>query len=70
MADISIEWTLVTKCFLLQIQTLLIMIGVRITNYNSVLLQLVMTNPYLFIYLLTYLCHVQDALRAVTKSAD
>ena len=43
------------------------MIVVRITNYNSALLQLVMTKPYLFIYLFIYLCRVQDTLRAVTK---
>ena len=68
MADISIQRILATKYFLLQIQTLVIMIVVGITNYNSALLQHVMTNPYLFIYL--FICvRVQDALRAVTKWA-
>ena len=70
MADISIQRILATKYFLLQIQTLVIMILVGITNYNSALLQHVMTSPYLFIYLLIYLficVRLQDALRAVTK---
>ena len=66
MGDISIQWILATKYFLLQIQTLLIMIVVRITNDCSALLQLVMTNPYLFIYLFICVC-VQDAQREVTK---
>ena len=66
MGDISIQRILATKYFLLQIQTLLIMIVVRITNDCSALLQLVMTNSYLFIYLFIYVC-VQDAQREVTK---
>ena len=66
MGDISIQRILATKYFLLQIQTLLIMIVVRITNDYSALWQLFMTNPYLFIYLLICV-RVQDALRAVTK---
>ena len=66
MGDISIQRILATKYFLLQIQTLLIMIVVRITNDYSALWQRVMTNPYLFIYLLICV-RVQDALRAVTK---
>ena len=66
MADIFIQRILATKYFLLQIQTLVIMLVVGITNYNSTLLQHVMTNPYLFIYLFICVC-VQDALRAVTK---
>ena len=55
MGDISIQRILATKYFLLQIQTLLIMIVVRITNYNSAFLQLIITNPYLFIYLFIHL---------------
>ena len=52
MADISIKRILATKYVLLQIQTLLIMIVVRIKNYNPALLQPIMTNPYLFIHIL------------------
>ena len=43
MADISIQRILATEYFLLQIQTLLTMIVVRITNYNSAFLQLIVT---------------------------
>ena len=67
MADISIKWILATKYFLLQIQ--MIMIVVRIKNNNSALLQRIITNPYLLFISLFYLCRLQDALKAVTKSA-
>ena len=68
MADISIKWILATKYFLLQIQ--MIMIVVRIKNNNSALLQRIITNPYLFfIYLFILFVCLQDALKAVTKSA-
>ena len=53
---VSIKEIVETKYFLLQIQTLMIMIVVRITNYNAALLQVVITNPYLFICL--FICVV------------
>ena len=53
---VSIKEIVETKSFLLQIQTLMIMIVVRITNYNAALLQVVITNPYLFICL--FICVV------------
>ena len=53
---VSIKEIVETEYFLLQIQTLMIMIVVRITNYNAALLQVVITNPYLFICL--FICVV------------
>ena len=53
---VSIKEIVETKYFLLQIQTLMIMIVVLITNYNAALLQVVITNPYLFICL--FICVV------------